>query len=326
MVAAAPCTWLDDVRGIPRADWPVPTPEQLRSEVLPLHRGVHWALWPDGTVSSTLGLASAAQPGEVRPDGADLIEAVWHSGGHQDFRDWKLLARVERVLEREVLGVRWPRPWEDRLERLVVEMVDGSQRALFVRAVLTGERASSGVVTVSTTLPESVAASLDRPEPVIVYDLENPLHGTPRVRASAPRYVLVRPESRCVTAFHRRPVRKGVVPSPAYNRREHSSLRAVMSAHRLHPNQIRPVWPALDGVGLDTVAVVEAQRWNVKATPAHTATGVILWIEGTAYGPCGNPWDVANVLAARSATRRAPPVRARGGGKAVTRASAQARR
>ncbi len=329
MRPTAPWTWFDDTRAVARPDWPAPTARHLRGEVPAVHRGRHWVLWSDGAVTSTVGVTPERSPatGELRPDAVDLVDAVWHSGGHRGFDGWARLARVERVVERETLGVRWPRPWEERLERLVVESVDGSRCALFLHAVLPEERPSAATVTVGTVLPESVAGALDRPEPLVLYDLETPLHGAPKVPASAPRYILVRPDALCATAFHRRTARGG--EPRGYLRRDHASLRAAMTAHRLHPNQVRPVWAALHAVALVTVAGIEAMRWAVKATPEETPGGLMLRIDGEVYGPCGNPWDIASILAARSTTRRKAPVRSRvtgAGTGTVSRGRVSARR
>ena len=65
---------------------------------------------------------------------------------------------------------------------------------------------------------------------------------------------------------------------------------------------------------------------HIVSLALGAANKSMLLIDETAYGPCGNPWDVASILAARSPARRRAPVRARGAKTAVRRESARARR
>jgi hypothetical protein len=98
-----------------------------------LHRTEIWAWWSDQQLTPAIGLPHALQPQGLSPDAAQLIDEIRCSSTPPPHCGWALLAKVKRILKREVLeigeshGAFQPETWE----RLTIEYCNGNREVLY---------------------------------------------------------------------------------------------------------------------------------------------------------------------------------------------------
>lgn len=164
----SPLEALEGLEGPPRsalkaARAPAPEGETLVHAEGPL------GYWSDGALRLRPRDAWVVPRWGLAPEAWDLVLRVAHSGHGAAFGNYPLLARVERVVERELVGATFPGMRRLRCERLAVECVDGSQETLYVwsRSRLSSREE---YVTVHTELREELLTLLEPPRRVLEWD------------------------------------------------------------------------------------------------------------------------------------------------------------
>ena len=109
---------------------------QIRDEIEVnlIHRTEWWAWWSDLRLTTAIGLPEDLNPSGISPDAEALISAIWESDSPAPQCGWPTLARVQQVLEQEVLlrAQSKDRYRSDMWEALTVVFTDG-EIGLFYR-------------------------------------------------------------------------------------------------------------------------------------------------------------------------------------------------
>jgi hypothetical protein len=98
-----------------------------------LYRTEAWAWWSDQQLTSAIGLPQFLEPQKLSSDAAQLIDEIRCSTTPPPQCRWALLARINHILNREVLsvgesqGAFHPETWE----KLTVEFCNGHREILY---------------------------------------------------------------------------------------------------------------------------------------------------------------------------------------------------
>jgi hypothetical protein len=103
------------------------------TQVKLLHRTEAWAWWSDRQLTTAVGLPQNLQPRVLSRDAVLLIDEIRCSAAPPPQCGWELLAKIKRVLKREVLatgesfGIFQAETWE----QLTVELCNGNRADLY---------------------------------------------------------------------------------------------------------------------------------------------------------------------------------------------------
>jgi hypothetical protein len=256
-------------------------PATRKGDTEALHQGDSWVYWADGSVTSRVDPPSSASL--LTKDAAALIDLVWGSDSFAVYQDWSRLASIEHITEREILGIARPLFWQGKLERLTVEYRNGDQGSLFLHSY---QKGGLSFVDPSLTFEEEIARTLERPEPMLLYEvfLDScvPRLDFPK---DAPTAIVIRPQSHCCTVYQGQ--LKIDVPT----------LQDAMLQFHLLPAWVWLVSAFIEGATPLQLAQSEIERLRITGLSCKS-TGEGVWVErgGTSIGPCRSHEEVLRAI------------------------------
>ncbi|MEL7358240.1 MAG: hypothetical protein AAFN40_16955 [Cyanobacteria bacterium J06560_6] len=96
-----------------------------------LHRTDWWAIWSDGRLTTAIGLPEDLCPEGLSVDAIALIDEVWMGGAIAPQCGWALLAKVERIVACERVGVSCGEETSASQEKLTLQFNDNQEGTLY---------------------------------------------------------------------------------------------------------------------------------------------------------------------------------------------------